>query len=313
MNRNLHPAPDTGVHSWLFGRAAYLRRGGHDQLTALSELSAHVAATVFRAGRTVSAREISDAVEAAYRGALTSPPNSRCGSPATAAPQVAAYDPINGWPSEMHTPRAELNAARLARVIKSAGNFELVDFWEKSPVRPPDNAVPLWTLGHLFAHDDLLCVGRSSGDFGAKPLRDWTSAELGMAQLIVPNPSRKPTGTTKDGNLSAHSRDATGARRYLIVESDADLTTDEQAKILEHLRVVTNARLVAVVLSGGKSLHGWFRAAGVTDEVLYRWFRYAVSLGADPRLWLPEQFVRLPDGTRDNGKRQSLIYLNPSA
>ena len=63
----LLPPPETGVHGWLFGRAAYLRQKGHDQLAALSELSAHVAVSTFRAGRTVTAREIADAVESAYR------------------------------------------------------------------------------------------------------------------------------------------------------------------------------------------------------------------------------------------------------
>ena len=312
-DRTLYSPPATGVHSWLFGRAVYLRRGGRDQLTALSDLSAHVATTTFRPGRAVSAREISDAVEAAYRGALTSPPPSRSGNPSAAEPHVAAYDPVNGWPSAMHTARAELKSARLASVLKAAGNFELIDFWEKSPLRPPDNAAPLWALEHLFAPDDLLCVGRTSKDFGAKPLRDWSSSELATAQFIVPNPLRKPIGTTKRGIESSHSRDATGARRYLIFESDAGLTTDDQAKILDHLQTKTHARLAAVVWSGGKSLHGWFRVGDTSAAMMHAWFRYAVSLGADPRLWFPEQFVRLPDGTRENGKRQSIIYLNPDA
>ena len=133
-DRTLYSPPASGVHSWLFGRAVYLRRSGRDQLTALSDLSAHVATTTFRAGRAVSAREISDAVEAAYRGALTSPPPSRAGKPAAAEPHVAAYDPITGWPSEMNTARGELDTTRLASVLKTAGNFELVDVWEKSPV-----------------------------------------------------------------------------------------------------------------------------------------------------------------------------------
>ena len=39
--------------------------------------------------------------------------------------------------------------------------------------------------------------------------------------------------------------------------------------------------------------------------------RYAVSLGADPRLWIRSQFARIPDGFRvDKEKLQSVIYLN---
>jgi hypothetical protein len=43
-----------------------------------------------------------------------------------------------------------------------------------------------------------------------------------------------------------------------------------------------------------------------------KFFRYAVSLGADPQLWIRSQFCRLPDGRRDNGKRQEVVYFNPS-
>lgn len=39
--------------------------------------------------------------------------------------------------------------------------------------------------------------------------------------------------------------------------------------------------------------------------------RYAVSLGADHATWTRSQFVRLPDGTRDNGHRQAVYYFAP--
>ena len=39
--------------------------------------------------------------------------------------------------------------------------------------------------------------------------------------------------------------------------------------------------------------------------------RYAVSLGADRATWTRSQFVRMPDGTRDNGKRQTVYFFNP--
>jgi hypothetical protein len=39
----------------------------------------------------------------------------------------------------------------------------------------------------------------------------------------------------------------------------------------------------------------------------------AVSLGADHTTWSRSQFVRLPDGTRDGGKRQVVHCFNPEA
>jgi hypothetical protein len=69
--------------------------------------------------------------------------------------------------------------------------------------------------------------------------------------------------------------------------------------------------MVMTVQSGNKSLHGWFYAVAQAEEKLMKFMRYAVSLGADPATWTKSQFVRLPDGMRDNGNRQSVIYFNP--
>jgi hypothetical protein len=66
-----------------------------------------------------------------------------------------------------------------------------------------------------------------------------------------------------------------------------------------------------VVHSGSKSLHGWFFCAGQPEERLRQVMRYCVSIGADRATWSRSQFVRMPDGLRDNGKRQVVYYFNP--
>ncbi len=109
--------------------------------------------------------------------------------------------------------------------------------------------------------------------------------------------------------FSAHTLDNTGPRRFLICEFDTG-TRDEHAALLLHLAQF--APLVCAVHSGGKSLHGWFFVAGQPDATVLKFFRYAVSLGADTATWTPCQFVRMPDGTRDNGKRQTVYYTNYS-
>jgi hypothetical protein len=115
------------------------------------------------------------------------------------------------------------------------------------------------------------------------------------------------TGLTKDGRESKHTLANTGPRRFLICEFDSG-TADDHAAILIHLAGF--APLVCAVHSGGKSLHGWFFVAGQPEEKVKRFFRYAVSLGADDATWTRCQFVRCPDGTRDNGKRQTVFFLN---
>ncbi|MGH7990788.1 MAG: hypothetical protein ACREDS_11450, partial [Limisphaerales bacterium] len=131
--------------------------------------------------------------------------------------------------------------------------------------------------------------------------------ELSRLALIVPSPMTALTGLTKEGKESAHTLNNTGQRRFQICEFDSG-TVDEHAALLLHLG--TFAPLVCTVHSGGKSLHGWFYVHGQPDDNVLKFFRYAVSLGADRATWTRSQFVRMPDGTRDNGNRQTVYFLN---
>jgi hypothetical protein len=128
--------------------------------------------------------------------------------------------------------------------------------------------------------------------------------------------------------LSAHALSNTGARRFLIVEFDFDTSNSaEEARLLTKtetegrdvrdlsaallLHLAEKAPLALAVHSGGKSLHGWFYCAKIAEEKVSRFFRDAVSLGADRANWNPSQFARMPDGLRENGKRQTVYFFNP--
>jgi hypothetical protein len=115
-------------------------------------------------------------------------------------------------------------------------------------------------------------------------------------------------GHTQDGKESAHALSITGPRRFLVIEQDHG-TIDEQAAVLLHL--AERAPLALAVHSGSKSIHGWFYCVGQTEERLRGFMQYAVSLGADRATWTPSQFVRMPDGKRDNGERQTVYFFNP--
>src|SRR5262249_39641167 len=126
--------------------------------------------------------------------------------------------------------------------------------------------------------------------------------------LIVPSPMTARIGKTQEGRESAHTLETTGPRRFLVIEQDSG-TIDEQAAILLHLRAI--GPLAIAVHSGSKSIHGWFYCAGRAEEKLREFMELAVSLGADPAMWTRSQFARTPDGTRDNGKRQTVFYFDP--
>jgi hypothetical protein len=93
-----------------------------------------------------------------------------------------------------------------------------------------------------------------------------------------------------------------------VIEQDSG-TIDEQAAVLLHL--AERAPLAVAVHSGSKSIHGWFYCLGQSEEKLRSFMQYAVSLGADRATWTRSQFVRMPDGTRANGKRQAVYFFNP--
>jgi hypothetical protein len=188
----------------------------------------------------------------------------------------------------------------------------VVDLWEESPVRlDGDTPQTAAALPILFPGDPLLCAG-SKFDFFTDALSVFMDRAHGLEQ-IVPSPMKAKHGMTKAGKRSEHSLEATGPRRFIVIEGDQidgkPIPKDTQAAILLHL--AERAPLALVVDSGGKSLHGWFFCQGADEHKLKRFFAYAVSLGADAGLWTRNQFARMPDGTRDNGKRQSILYFNP--
>lgn len=200
-----------------------------------------------------------------------------------------------------------VNEEQRAAIIHDGGGQ--VDLWEASPVRVDWNGGRTdEIIDGLFPEGSLICAGVTSFRFDTRARHQWRPGELGRRQFIVPSPMLALSGLTADGQESKHCLANTGPRRFLVVEFDTG-TTDEHAAIIAHLAGF--GPLALAVHSGSKSLHGWFYCAGLCEDKLHRFMRYAVSLGADPATWTRSQFVRMPDATRDNGKRQAVIFFNP--
>lgn len=214
----------------------------------------------------------------------------------------------------------------LVKAVAHTGNG-LVDLWQASPVRLDSNEPNTdKIIDLLFPGNPLLCCGWTRHRFDTRPRPQWY--KLQDLQFIVPSPMTAPRGLTQQHKLSAHALSNTGPRRFLIVEFDFDASnSDEEARLLERLaaegrdvrdlcaalllHLAEKAPLALAVHSGGKSLHGWFHCASAPEERVWRFFRYAVSLGADRANWTPSQFARMPDGLRENGRRQTVYFLNP--
>jgi hypothetical protein len=214
----------------------------------------------------------------------------------------------------------------LIEAVAHTGNG-LVDLWEASPVRLDSNKPKTdEIIDLLFPDNPLLCCGWTRDRFDTRPRAHWY--KLQDLQFIVPNPMAAPRGLTQQHKWSAHALSNTGPRRFLIVEFDFDASNSgEEARLLEGLategrdvkdlcaalllHLAEKAPLTLVVHSGQKSLHGWFYCAEVPEEKVRRFFQYAVSLGADRANWTRSQFARMPDGLRENGRRQTIYFLNP--
>jgi hypothetical protein len=230
-------------------------------------------------------------------------------------------------PAERPWPKPDVEM--IQRIAASGANLSKLMRFAPAPFSGSESHADE-VIDALFPGDPLLCVGWSQSRFETRSRFRWRR-ELSKCQFIVPSPMSKVWGTTKDGRRSMHTLDNTGPRSYVVTEFDPtrwELLTPEQQKrfgaaesyysahrdlqaaVLVHL--AQYAPLALVVHSGGKSLQGWWPCRGKSDTELRKFFSYAVRLGADPAPWTKSQFVRLPDGTRDNGKRQAVLFFNPT-
>ena len=282
------PQHGSGVHSWLFKVARQLHAHCAEQT-----IVALLTAAVDGCGRNVPQREILAAVEDACGCAWK--PNGISG-PVT-------HKPASKWPV--------LNNVKRQDAIQSAG-IDLSDLWDSSPVRCVQGETDAeFFVDELFPGNPLLCVAANKAQFETAP-RESFRGRLADLSLIVPSPMTALTGPRKkDRKESAHTLENTGPRHYLITEFDSG-TQDEQAALMGHLSAF--APLTLVVSSGGKSLHGWWDCRDIAEPVTAEFFRYAVSIGADPATWTPSQFVRMPQGWRpDKERRQEVYFFNPEA
>jgi hypothetical protein len=292
------PLSGDGVHQWLFSAALQLNR-----CPGLSDDERNVLLgwAVRDCGRTVPQRELNDALR-----------NSKhlVQSSFGAKGFVRGSDP-KGVETRNSNKSPKVNEGHRARIL-SGNAFGLEQLRMQSPVptgQPHQNSG--WYVDQLFPGDPLVCIGTSPSMCATMPLSGFKRRfRLDAHALIVPSPMSALSGTNQNGERSVRCLDNTGPRRFLITEFDRG-TLDEHASLIWHLRAY--APLVMVLWSGSKSLHAWWHAQGVPEDTLLRFFRYAVSLGADASTRTRCQLVRLPEGWReDRQARQAVHYFDPS-
>lgn len=275
MNATIPPPPQHGIHTWVASAARTA------QLKGLSpdEAGAAIRAYEGQLRRPLQHREIEDAIRFVYSTAPTR-------TAARAKPAKPCWKP-----------------STLSRVPK----FTLVDLRVSSPFpRPWENAQHEFVRALFPDRGGLICVGASTQVFATRTIEELGRERLARAQFIVPAYMSARSGLTQDGRPSEHCLGNCGSRRFIVCDFD-DPAPDVQPGIIR--RLAKFRPLVAVVGSGGKSLHAWFPSHGEGADADFWWT--AIAYGADPALMRNRSsFARMPGGTRDNGNMQTVHYFD---
>jgi hypothetical protein len=296
------PTAGEGVNLWLFSTALKL----HRLAIAPAEMEEMLETAADDCGRSLKPDEVARAVRNSSPGRL------------------GDYKPRRRWPAR--------NYEQIEAIGANGLRLAALEAQSPSPATGGDSRSEE-IIDALFLGNPLLCAAVNKFRPLTRAREQWRGF-FSRQQFIVPSPMLKVRGTTAEGKQSHRSLDNTGPRRFLVVEfdfvsedkngNDAPATpmltrlakdgiavADLCAAL--HAELAKLRPLALVVHSGGKSLHGWYPCNGdAEDSVMNRFMRYAVSLGADPATDMRAQLVRMPDGIRDNGERQRVLYFNPA-
>jgi len=173
-----------------------------------------------------------------------------------------------------------------------------------SPVDVKTDCENHWKLLlRKFAPADVVWIGgvQDSGSpecaANFKPVSEWLTYGRAPGKFVCPVNFKNTSIARSNANIVN--------RRFLVVESDV-LKKDEVGAVFRWL-TECDLKLMAVVDTAGKSLHGWFDFTDC-EPVLDELRLMLPALKCDPKLFTASQPVRLPGAERD-GKLQRLVYL----
>lgn len=291
-NVKIDSPPLHGVHTWTLTAARQC------QIQGIDPSHAHYLIAAFepQLRRKFQPNEVHNAIETAYSTTLPERPEDRAWKKKHEAQARRPKKPERK--SDWQQSRTDL-IAKMNRV-------DPIDLWESSPIQIDDGFTQDFCLETLFPDPEgLVCVGKSAFEFHTANWRQFK--DLSALQFIVPCYMLSKYGLTQQGKKSMHCLDNCGPRRFAVCDFD-EPSSDHHSSIIWHLK--QSFDLVMALSSGGKSLHAWFNIPADEEDDFWK---QAVPLGADPALMRNRSsFVRMPLGMRDTGKRQGVLYLDPS-
>jgi len=297
------PGEGRGCHAALLGVANLCAR----RRIAPEEAVARIRANIPAGDRKVDDREITEAVQKAYREAGGGRPVVL---PPKAPPAIA-----------------DGKAALEAMVARGRGVTE-EELRKASPLPLPSEPVQAaqLLLMRLYRFDEYLYIGPHDGagilNESIRPAGAWVqhlqAGEVAWPH-IMPNPLSGQPAKTKDGKDSLRCDAAVAGFRYALVEFD-NLPLADQLAFWQGI----DLPVVALIHTGGKSVHGWVDAwayAGRELKTAEDWQgvikvklfdQYLIPLGVDRACRNPSRLSRIPGHFRaDKGQWQRLLWLAP--
>lgn len=191
------------------------------------------------------------------------------------------------------------------------------------PLDFPEEEASWRTLEALYGADELLFVGgpREPGAPGVsvRKVSEWAALfKSGKERdrcFIVPNPLTGSAAPLKSdtSKRSYRSDAAVASHRYMVVEFDGASLADQIA-----FWAVVKLPVAALIMSGGKSVHGWVQ---VDCDGEIEWEReverdlfpgYLVPMGVDGSCRNEARLSRMPGQVRPgSGRMQRLLWLAP--
>ncbi len=244
----------------------------------------------------IPATEVSDAIKKAYKTDYSS------------APMIETKSVMSAFKSKTRTKFIELG--------EGVTEFDWKDI---SKISIPDD--PSWkdavvVLESLWKKDEILFLGDRDDDqvYSVKTWMDRIADKKQAPPLLIPNPMTGDVGITKNGTPSYRCDDSVKSFRYALAEFDS-ISKEEQLAFWWGFK---SAPIVALVDSGGKSIHAWLKVDCANrdeweKEVENNLFKnILVPLGCDRACKNESRLSRLAGHFRaEKNNWQRLLYLNP--
>ena len=292
------PAPGGGgAHLAFFKAGALGFEAGIPEAKVVEDSLAHLP----QGGRTVREDEVADGVAKGFAKAMGIVYNKEARSVRKVAPDT------------------------FAKLVSVGTKVVAEDLVAASPVKLdfPDEDAGIALLTHLYKPGEFVFVGEriGSGKLGksVRTAADWLvdlKSENSFARKqphVIANPLNGLPEKSKTG-VDTYRGDANvAAFRYAVVEFDGVPLAQQIA-----FWAVVKLPVAALIMSGGKSVHGWVqvdcdtRAEWETEIENDLFPCYLVPMGVDGACRNEARLSRMPGNVRaDTGAMQKLLYLAP--